>query len=107
MKFILSLSNWWLQLYNGTIGKIAYYMGLTPPRLVLLLYGYEDVPSGTDLSALDKIVKEAYEILVDLFSKIPLGGELTLANISLFSLMFGLGVLAIIVFTILKWVQPL
>jgi hypothetical protein len=97
----------WKELYEGAIGKFLYYSTLTPPRLVLLLYGYEEVPSGDNLTALDKVVKEAYEVLVNLFSKIPIFGDLTLADISLFSLMFGLGVLAIIVFSILKWVKPL
>ena len=107
MEFIITLSEMWQELYNGTIGKFLYYSTLTPPRLVLLLYGYENVPSGDNLTALDKVVKEAYETLFNLFSKIPIFGGLTLANISLFSLMFGLGVLAIIVFSILKWVKPL
>lgn len=107
MEFIISLSEMWQELYEGAIGKFLYYSTLTPPRLVLLLYGYEEVPSGDNLTALDKVVKEAYEMLVNLFSKIPIFGDLTLADISLFSLMFGLGVLAIIVFSILKWVKPI
>lgn len=107
MEFIISLSKMWQELYEGTIGKFLYYSTLTPPRLILLLYGYEEVPSGDNLTALDKVVKEAYEMLVNIFSKIPVLGDLTLADISLFSLMFGLGVLAIIVFSILKWVKPI
>lgn len=99
MDFILTMHSWWLLLYEGGLSEFANFMNSTIPELVIDLFNLTVNEDGS-ISGTGKAI---YNLIVNVLSLIKISEGVTLANTDLFSLMFGVGVLFIIVIAIAKW----
>lgn len=103
MQFLIDMKDWWMLLYNGGLRQFAEFMDNTIPGLVFDLFNLSFDAQGNVVGN----GKGVYKIVVDVLSYIKISNELTLANIDLFSLMFGVGILFILVISLVKWLPSL
>lgn len=92
MEFFLSLSNNWKIIYKGVLKIIFELFTYTPLQLVRVVFGENEVS--------DVI----YALVEEILSIVPIG-ETTLANMSFFSMMFGVGIGFLIVYSFAKWLK--
>lgn len=98
MNTFLELSELWGIIYNGLIGAMVHLVSTPIPDWIIELFG---VSSADDLDGVGEVV---YNIIYEVLDAIPLvGTDETFASLSLMSIMLGLGLIFVIVFSLAKW----
>ena len=98
MSTFLELSELWGIIYDGLIGALVTLVSTPIPDWILELFGASSVD---DLNDVGKVV---YNIIYDVLDAIPLvGTDETFASLSLMSIMLGVGLVFVIVFSFAKW----
>lgn len=106
MDIILSLSSLWAILNEGPFGAIWTIVTLTIPQLVLYSFGYSSINEPN----IPENVIDIYNNVYNFFSVVKFGDEpniTSLADISLFSVMFGFGLVFILIYSLVKWIVGL
>lgn len=100
MDFINAMSQYWTIIWNSGISKFGEVLAMNVPELILYTYGISEVPSTG-------FIRDLYNTLYDILSIVPVGENMSLSDVSIFSFMFGVGIFGFILYTLFKWVKPI